>query len=264
MKFVIRVALLVIIFIAGARYAERQNIYFPIKEVANTPDQVGMDYREVYFNTSDSKAIHSWFIPAEAAEFTILLSHGNAGNIGHRLDKIKILHDIGLDVFIYDYRGYGKSKGFPSEKGFYRDIHGAYDYLVKEAGIPHEKIILYGESIGGAVSLELARSMPVAGLITENTFTSIKDMVKNVFPFIPHFIFSSRFDSADKIQHVHCSKLIMHSVDDEIVPFSQGEKLYSAAAQPKFFLRLRGGHNTAFLNSMKIYKEGISYFVRSL
>ena len=131
-------------------------------------------------------------------------------------------------------------------------------------GISHDNIVLYGESIGGAVAIDLAYRKPVRAVITENTFTSVKDMVKRAFPLIPYFIFSSRFDSLSKIKHIKGKKLIIHSVDDEIVPFSHGERLFEAAPWPKSFIELRGGHNTAFWDSLTKYKDGIRAFAASL
>jgi uncharacterized protein len=264
MKIAIRLILFIVVIIVAIRYMERKSLYFPMKHITNTPSSAGLDYRDEYFETSDGKKIHAWFIPRTDAELTVLFSHGNAGNIGHRLDKIKMLNDIGFNVFIYDYRGYGISKGSPSEKGIYEDAYAAYEYLVYKLNVPNNNIILYGESIGGAVSIEVALNRHVRGLITESTFTSVKDMVRAAFPLIPHFIFSSRFDSLSKISDIKCGKLIIHSIDDEIVPFSQGERLFAAAGEPKRFLRIRGGHNTAFWDSMKEYKEGIKSFAESL
>jgi uncharacterized protein len=263
MKHILRVIAYIIIFIAGIRYIENRSIYYPMKEITTTPSEFNLYYEDVYFNSQDNKRLHAWFIPSQGAEFTILFNHGNAGNISHRLDKISMLHAIGFNVFIYDYRGYGKSLGSPSETGLYKDIEGAYNYL-REMGVSHDKIVLYGESIGGAIAIELAYRRPVGGIITENTFTSVKDMVKKAFPLMPYFIFSSRFDSLSKIEHIKCKKLIIHSVDDEIVPFTQGERLFNAAIQPKEFLELRGGHNTAFWDSLTAYKEGITSFASSL
>jgi uncharacterized protein len=264
MKNIVRIVLFIVIFVVGIRYIERKSIFFPMRQITSHPSNIGLSYKEVYFNTSDNKKIHAWFIPAESPGLTVLFSHGNAGNIGHRLDKISMLHDMGINVFIYDYRGYGNSTGIPSEKGFYKDINAAYDYLVNKMGVPYNDIILYGESIGGSVSIELAYHKPVRAIITEATFTSVKDMAQMAFPFIPYFVFSSRFDSISKIGDIDCDKLIIHSADDEIVPFSQGRRLFDAAGRPKTFLKLRGGHNTAFWDSMKKYQEGIRLFVESL
>ena len=197
-------------------------------------------YEEIYFVTSDGKRLNGWFIPNKEATFTIIFCHGNAGNISHRIDKISILYNLGVNIFIFDYRGYGKSQGKPSESGFYKDAKSAYKYLVEERKISAEDIILYGESIGSCVAINLAGEVKVRALITEEAFTSIKDMAKIAYPFLPHFIFSSRFNSIPKLRDIDCQKLIIHSLDDEIVPFYLGEKLFNKASPPKKFLNIRG------------------------
>jgi len=235
-----------------------------MKDVISNPASVGLAYEEVYFDTPDNKRLNGWFIAHDKSKFTIIFCHGNAGNISHRLEKILIFYNLGLNVFIFDYRGYGKSIGAPSESGLYEDADAAYNYLIKEKRISPESVILYGESIGGAVAIDLARNKDVGALITEETFTSIKDMSGIAYPFLPYFIFSSRFDALSKIKNVGCPKLIIHSIDDEIVPFRLGEKLFDAAMPPKKFLKLRGSHNTAFLESEEQFKEGIKSFLSDL
>ena len=264
MKILLWLALLVILFSAGIRYIERHSIYFPMREIAFTPKAVGLFYEEIYFKTSDNKRLNGWFIPNEEARFTLLFSHGNAGNISHRIEKILLLHDLGLNIFIFDYRGYGKSQGSPSESGLYKDARAAHDYLISKRKIPENSIILYGESIGGAVAIDLAHKAKVRALVTEETFTSIRDMAKIAYPFLPYFIFSSRFNCISKIREVECSKLVIHSIDDEIVPFYLGERLFNAAKSPKKFLKIRGSHNTAFLDSKKQFTEGIKSFLDDL
>ncbi len=255
---------LMIFFLGMVRYIEKKSIYFPMKEVTATPDEAGLSYEDIYFNTSDGKRLNGWFIAGDEAGFTVILCHGNAGNISHRLEKLSMFHKMGLNVLIFDYRGYGKSEGVPSESGLYKDAMAAYIYLTKKRKVPEKKIVLYGESIGGAVVIDLARKVNVRALITEETFTSVKDMVGTAYPFLPHFVFSARFDSVTKISQVGCSKLIIHSVDDEIVPFSQGRKLFDTAHTPKKFLKIRGSHNTAFLDSAGPFTEGIRSFVADL
>jgi fermentation-respiration switch protein FrsA (DUF1100 family) len=167
-------------------------------------------------------------------------------------------------VFIFDYRGYGKSQGAPSESGLYLDAKAAYDYLAGERGVSKDAVILYGESIGGIVAIDLAQNKEIKALITEEAFTSVKDMSAMAYPFLPYFIFSSRFNALSKIKNVTCPKLVIHSVDDEIVPFPLGEKLFDAAPPPKKFLKLRGSHNTAFLESGQGFRDGIRYFLSGL
>jgi len=253
-----------VLFLALIRYIEKHSIFFPMKGIAATPEEVGIPYEDIYFNTSDNKRLNGWFIPAEGARHTVMFCHGNAGNISHRMEKIVMFREIGVNTFIFDYRGYGNSKGAPSEQGLCKDADAAYEYLTEVRGVPGEDIVLYGESIGGAVVIDLARKVNVGALITEEAFSSIKDMARIAYPFVPHFVFSSRFDSVSKIKNITCPKLIIHSIDDEIVPFHLGEKLFEAAAPPKKFLKIRGGHNTAFFDSEEKFKEGIRAFLQEL
>lgn len=264
MKIILWLIVFAFFFLLAIRYIERKSIFFPMKGITATPEALGLPYEDIYFKTSDNKRLNGWFVPCENGNFTVIFCHGNAGNIGHRLEKILILHNLGLNTFIFDYRGYGKSTGTPYEAGLYKDALGAYKYLTEKRKIPGDDIILYGESIGGAVVIDLASRKKVRALITEDTFSSIKEMSKVAYPFIPHFVFSSRFDCVSKIKDADCQKLIIHSVDDEIVPFYMGEKLYSIAKPPKKFLKIRGSHNTAFFDSEKEYTEGIKSFIDSL
>lgn len=264
MRVLLWVVFFIIIFVIGIRYIEKRSIYFPMKGIFTSPGTVGLSYEEIYFETSDSKRLNGWFIPNDKAKFTVIFCHGNAGNISHRIEKILLLHRLGLNIFIFDYRGYGKSQGSPCELGLYKDAIAAYGYLTKEREVSEDNIILYGESIGGVVAIELAHKTKARALITEETFTSIKDMTKIAYPFLPHFIFSSRFNGISKIREVKCPKLFIHSIDDEIVPFYLGEKLFNAAKSPKKFLRIRGSHNTAFLDSEEQFTEGIKSFLDDL
>jgi len=264
MKFVLQLIVLVIVILLSVRYIERRSIYFPMREITANPQSAGLPYEEVYFETSDKKRLNAWFIAHDKAKSTLIFCHGNAGNISHRLEKIAMFYNLGVNVFIFDYRGYGKSQGAPSESGLYADAKAAYDYLIRERRVAKEGIILYGESIGGIVAIDLAQNKDLGALITEEAFTSVKDMSAIAYPFFPYFIFSSRFDALSKIKNVRCPKLIIHSIDDEIVPFRLGEKLFAAAKSPKEFLQIRGGHNSAFLESEEQFKEGIKSFLSNL
>ena len=261
MKLVFWIAVSVVLFLVAIRYMERQSIYFPMRNISDTPSRAGLPYKDVYFSADDGTRLNGWFIPNKNAKYTLIFAHGNAGNISHRIEKILMFHDLGLNVFIFDYRGYGRSEGQPSEQGLYRDLGAAYDYVVSEEKVPGKDIILYGESIGGSIAIDLARRVAVRALITEGTFTSVKDMAGIVFPVIPYVMLSSRYDSVSKIKDIACRKLIIHSVDDEIVPFWLGEKLYNSAKEPRWFLKLRGSHNTAFLESNRDYIEGLRSFL---
>ena len=202
MKIALLIFVLIILIIAGIRYIEIHSIFYPMRDIAFTPPEVGLTYEDIYFTTSDNKKLNGWFIPAEDAKFTVILAHGNAGNISHRLEKLLIFNKLGVNVFIFDYRGYGKSQGVPNEIGIYNDMDAAYEYLTKTRNVPPDEIILYGESIGGAPAINLASKKPVKAIITEETFTSVKDMAKVVYPFMPSFLFSNRLNSVPKIKKV--------------------------------------------------------------
>jgi len=244
------------------RFLENRFIYFPSGDMAVLPPEVGLDYENVFFKTSDGQQLNGWFIPAGEGSDTILFSHGNAGNLSHRIDKLIFFHQLGLNVFIYDYRGYGKSQGWPSERGLYLDVQAAYDYL-RSRGIPAEKIIGFGESIGGAVTIDLATQRSLKAMILENTFSSMKDMVKLYYPIVPPQILASRFDSKMKIASVAVPKLIVQSVNDEIVPFKLGKELFDAAEPPKEFLEIHGSHNESFFESEDLIQSKLREFLNS-
>jgi fermentation-respiration switch protein FrsA (DUF1100 family) len=251
-------------FVLFLRFIERKNLYFPLREIEATPQNIGLDYEDINLTTKDGVRIAGWFIPSEKARATVLFFHGNGGNISHRLEKIKMLNDLNVNVFIFDYRGYGESSGSPSENGLYADAEAAYDLLVNKRKIVPLRIIAYGESLGGAVAVYLAGKREVGGIIMESTFTSVHDMARRLLPFFPTFLLKSRFDSLGKIKEIGVPKLILHSRDDEIVPLELGNILHREAAGPKEFVELRGGHNDAFLVSQEVFIAAIDSFVKSL
>ncbi len=243
------------------RLFEVHSIFFPSKEIVALPSQAGLDFEEVLFETADHKKLHGWFIPSGKESDTILFAHGNAGNISYRIDKLIFFHRLGYNVFIFDYRGYGKSEGRPGEQGLYRDAEAAYDSLVKERNIPAGKIVGYGESIGGAVIVDLALHRPMEALILENTFTSVKDMVKIHLSLVPAWVLASRFDTKQKIASIKIPKLIIQSKTDKIVPARLGEALFEAAAPPKEFLAIRGDHNSGFFESEDLIEKKLRDFL---
>jgi hypothetical protein len=246
------------------KYLEARSLFYPSKKIEYTPREIGLGFTDTYFKTEDGKTINAWFIPAKEAKYTILFFHGNGGNISHRLDKIKILNNLGLNIFIIDYRGYGKSEGKPSEKGVYLDAGAAYDYLVKIKGINPDSIIIYGESLGGAVAIELCTKVRAKALITEEAFSNISDMGKIMYPYIPSFFVSDKFNSLARIEKINLPKLFIHSRNDNLVPFELGEKLYKKAKEPKQLAAITGDHNHAFLESEKDYTGYIREFVKGL
>ena len=252
----------VIFFFFYFRWLERKQIYFPTREVELTPEAIGLCFEDVYFNASDGVMLNGWFIPAINSETTLIFCHGNGGNISHRLGSIAIFNRLGLSVFIFDYRGYGRSDGRPSEEGTYLDGRAAYDYVVGRKGVNCDKILLYGESLGGAIAYELAATAKVSAVITQGTFSSIVDMGKAIYPFLPvRLLVRTEYDTVSKVAKVKVPKLIIHSVDDEIVPFEQGRKLFSHACEPKEFYEMRGGHNDAIFAYESEFCKRLSDFL---
>lgn len=256
--FLVIITLLVAFF----RYFEKKTIYFPMKAIERTPKDAGAEYSDVYFKTNDGVTLNGWFVPRAGSSAYLLFCHGNAGNISHRIEIIDIFSKMGMNVFIFDYRGYGRSQGSPSEKGLYRDAAAAYDYLISK-GAAKEKIVIYGESLGGAAAIDLAAGLSAGALITEGAFTSAADVAGEVYPFLPlKFIVSARYDNITKIKNVKIPKLITHSRDDEIIPYRHGERLFGSASQPKEFFQLRGGHNDAVILMANEFGEAIKAFLK--
>lgn len=249
-----------------ARYYQSYGIYFPTSEIQTTPKEYGLEYLDIKFKTQDNIELHGWYIPASENKATILFCHGNAGNISHRIEIIKLFNNIGLNVFIFDYRGYGKSQGRPSEKGLYKDAKAAYKYLTKELNTNKDKIIIYGNSIGGNVAIDLASKVEAGALISNSAFTSAVDMGKRIYFFLPvkllQWLISIEYDAKRKIENINIPKLIIHSKDDEIIPYEQGKTLYKTAPEPKDFFKMRGGHNEAFWLQKDEYSNRIENFVK--
>lgn len=262
----VRSLFIVLILVVGivvvyARHLEFSSLYYPVKQIEATPKSVGLSYQDLTFETSDDQKINAWFIPGDAKAPVIYFLHGNGGNIGGRLAKISFFHKLGIKVFIIDYRGYGKSSGKPSEKGLYADALAGYHYLCGVLKIPADHIVLYGESLGGAVAIDLAVKKPVGGLIVEGSFTSIADMAKKFYPYLPSFLIFSRYDSYSKVALIKVPKLFICSPQDEIVPFALGKKLFGQAAAPKEIFQAQGGHNDCFFTQPEKIKNSIIKFL---
>ncbi|MEN8263981.1 MAG: alpha/beta hydrolase [Nitrospirota bacterium] len=258
---IIAALLLLFLFI---RFLEYKSTYYPFTSIEYTPRDIGLDYEDLTFTTKDGTRISGWFIPSESSRAVIIFCHGNGGNISYRLEKIMMLNRLNLDVLIFDYRGFGMSEGRPSENGFYLDTEAVYEYMVNDRKVSPRSIIGYGESLGGAVIIDLASKQKLGGIIVESSFTSVPDMAKKVAPFIPGFVYKSRFDALSKIKDIDLPKLIFHSVNDEVVPFEHGERLFNNAGEPKKFVKMQGDHNDAFLVSKDLFMTEIDLFIGRL
>jgi uncharacterized protein len=237
-------------------FTQSRLLYRPVRDIAFTPEDMGLDFEDVTFQTEDGVALNGWYVEAEESPFTILFCHGNGGNIMHRLDTISLFHAMGLSVFVFDYRGYGRSEGKPSEVGTYRDARAAFDWLTRTRGVPAEQIVLLGRSLGGSVAAQLAGQVDVGSLVIESTFTSYPDMGARMYPYMPVRVFARfRYNTKAHLAKVRCPVLVMHSAEDKLVPFEFGRRLFEAAPEPKQFVELRGGHNDGFLTSGDLYKD---------
>ena len=237
-------------------------VYFPRSEIDFTPDMAGLSYEDIYFKTADDIELNGWFIPAEGARKTLLFFHGNGGNISHRLDSLNILHGLGLSVFIIDYRGYGQSQGTTSEQGTYRDAEAAWQFLTETRGITDKDIIIFGRSMGAAIATWLASQHTPNMLILESSFTSVVDMAKHYYPYLPTQLLTRiKYASIDRIENIQCPVLISHSQTDEIVPFKFGRALFEKAQTPKVFMELKGGHNDGFIVTGHAYIQGLDNFI---
>lgn len=258
--------IVIIVFLGLLRvyflYFERKSIFYPARRIDFTPDIIGLKYEDLYFRTSDGVGLNGWWIPAKNPRATLLFCHGNAGNIGDRVEYIGLFNEMNLDVFIFDYRGFGRSARWPNESGTYLDALAAYNYVRSNKGVPEAKIILFGKSIGGNIAIDLATKANAALLISDSAFTSTVAMGRQIYPFLPvSLIVTQRYDALSKIEKIDLPKLIIHSKDDEIVPFHHGEALCQAAREPKEFFVMEGTHNEAIFTFRGKYREGIEDFL---
>lgn len=246
---------------------EDQIIFQPISQIVYTPADVSLNYEDVYFETTDGIRLNGWFIPHPKAKATLLWFHGNAGNIGFRVDNIKQLHDlVEVNIFIFDYRGYGRSEGSVSEEGTYLDGVAAIQFLRQRLGRMNEKTVYFGRSLGAAIAAEMARRHPPRGLILESPFESIRAMAQAIIPSLPiGSLLQTQYDVLEKIKSVKTPLLILHGDRDEVIPFAQGKNVFAAAPEPKAFYVIAGaGHNDTFVAGGQPYYHRLRNFIESV
>ncbi len=240
-------------------------LYRPVKDIAYTPAQLDIEFEEVFIETVDGVRLHGWYVPAGESEFTVLFCHGNGGNISHRLDSLSFFQQIGLSCLVFDYRGYGKSGGKPSEKGTYLDAQAAYEWLRETRKTPPDRIIIFGRSLGGSIAAHLADHAACCALVLESAFTSYTDMGRRFYPYMPVRWFARfRYSTARHVANVTCPVMVIHSRTDEIVPYEFGIDVFNAANEPRRFVEISGGHNDGFLVSGEIYRAAWAELIESL
>ncbi|MDD5477550.1 MAG: alpha/beta hydrolase [Candidatus Omnitrophica bacterium] len=241
---------------------EERGLYQPDKEVDISPQSIGLVYDDVYFETEDGETLNGWFVPAKDTKITILFCAGRGGNLSDRLQRIKFFNEMGLNIFTFDYRGFGNSSGKPGEQGLYRDVRAAYNYLVKRKDINKDKIVVYGKSLGGPVAADLCLHFKLSALILEAAFPSLKEYVGDIGGILPtEWLVSEKFDSLSRVKNIHIPKLFVQGMDDEIISFSEGRRIFNKAAPPKEFVPFDGHHDDNMFTVSDAYKEKIMKFL---
>ncbi len=259
----VAVAVAVFSFSRWGSVIERRFIYFPDRDLIADPADMGLAFEEVRLAARDGVQLHGWFVPGDS-EVTWLWFHGNAGNISHRLDNLRRLHDeLRVAVFLFDYRGYGRSRGTPSEEGTYLDAEAALAYLRSRDDVDVDRIVYFGRSLGAAVAVELATRHPPYAVILESPFPSIQDMARRTYPFLPVGRFlRTRYDSMAKVGRLAAPLLVLHGDRDDVVPLEAGRKLFDGAKEPKVFYAIRGaGHNDTYVVGGREYFRVLREFV---
>jgi fermentation-respiration switch protein FrsA (DUF1100 family) len=242
------------------RPALNQMLFYPERDSGVTPRIAGLEYRELEVETEDGERLHAWWIPASGERIACaLFAHGNGGNIAGRIPHAAALGAAGIDVLLFDYRGYGASSGSPSEEGTYLDARAALAALREQPEAAASPTLYIGESLGGAIALWLAIEEPPDGLVLQSTFTSVRDAAKKHFPFVPAQLMPDAYPSLSRIRRLRAPLLVMHGTRDEIVPFSHGEELFAAAPEPKRMHVFDGlGHNDLLLFAETEYAQAIA------
>lgn len=235
-------------------YALQDKFIFPAsRSVFRDPSHYGWEFEEVWLDIGAGERSHAWWIPVKDERGVCLFSHGNGGNIAGRLESVGALHKLGLSTLVYDYGGYGKSSGSPSEERVYADVRAAWNYLTVTRGIPPERIILFGRSLGGAPSAQLATEVKPAGLVLESTFTSLPAAAQEAMPWLPaRWLTRHKFNTLAKIPEVACPVLVVHAPEDRTVRFHHGQEIFAAAKEPKQWLEIHGDHNAGFIQSQDL------------
>ena len=269
--------LLLILLLAAAGYVllgayvyvfQSRLLYFPNipgRALTATPADIGLTFEEARITTADGIELYGWYVPAGTGAPVMLFCHGNAGNISHRLEWLPIFHNMGLAVLLFDYRGYGRSRGAPDEPGTYRDAQAAWDFLTRSKGVAPARIVIFGESLGGSIAAHLAKDVASAGaLVLTSTFTSAPDLASQFYWYLPvRLLARFQYPTAEYVSHVQAPTLVIHSRDDEIVPFSHGRKIFERAAGPKAFVEISGDHNAGFLMSGSTFTQGLRSFLQA-
>ena len=242
-------------------------IYYPGPKPGPPPASRMLDLREEWIETQDGERLHAWLASPRGTppKGGLLVCHGNAGNIANRLPLAEAFAGWGLSTLLFDYRGYGASSGKPGEEGTYKDAEAAFDRLAALLGDSAPRIFAYGESLGGAVAIELALRRKVSRVVVEDTFTSAAEMGSGLYPWLPvRALLRHRYDSAAKVGKLEVPLLVVHSPEDDLVPFELGRKLFEAAREPKVFLETGGRHNDGGFLDDERWRSSVRAFLEAV
>jgi len=266
LRATILLAVAMILFVS----CQSKLIYHPTDELVETPAAYGLAYEDVFLTTEDGLRLHAWYLPAKPVNqpprATILLLHGNAGNISHRMSILTMLHELGLATLILDYRGYGRSEGSPDEEGTYRDARAGWNYLTITKQARPERVLIMGRSLGGAIAAHLAAEHQPGALILDSAFTSAPDMAQEMIPLLPRFLCRFDYNTLASVESIAqrippTPVLIFHASDDDIVPYAHSQRLLNAASEPKQHLKTQGGHNRHHVQSRQDYLTTLDAFL---
>ncbi|ACK72584.1 phospholipase/carboxylesterase [Gloeothece citriformis PCC 7424] len=264
-------AITYLLICVALRLWQKRLIFHPSSTLDYTPADLGLIYEDVWISVltweGKREKMHGWWIPSKSSSKDVLLYlHGNGVNIGANLGPVEKFHQMGMDVLIIDYRGYGRSEGkFPSESEVYRDAQAAWDYLVLEREIAPENIFIFGHSLGGAVAIDLAVRKPnAAGVIVESSFTSMADVVdhQGIYRFLPaQLLLHQRFDTRSKLRLLRVPLLLIHGTEDRTIPPAMSQVLFDLADVPKqlCFIPLAGHNNVATVGG-ETYLQAVESF----
>jgi pimeloyl-ACP methyl ester carboxylesterase len=258
--------MIALVFFAAAALTEcsckNRYLFHPYKQIVATPASIGLAYEDVYFTADDGVRLNGWWVPALPSRGTVLFCHGNAGNISFLLDTIRIFNQLKLNVLVFDYRGFGRSGGRPSEEGTYRDVAAAWAYLVGPGKIAPGTIAVIGRSLGGPIAAWLCQIRTPGALVLESTFTRAVDVALFHYRMAPaELLFGNTYNTIGYLARVRCPVLVVHSPEDEIIPYKLGEKLFRAIRIHGEFLLIHGSHNSGFMDSLNTYISGLERFL---
>lgn len=263
-------------------FFHRRLIYYPFSEFVSSPAEEGLIYKDVYFAAADGPKIHGWIVEpslgpvggdsaggaavaARPARANLLFFHGNGGNISYSVEALRTFAAMGYRTLIIDYRGYGRSEGRACEKGLYRDAEAALRFFCDEYGLKADEVVYVGRSLGAGVALELALREKPAALVLESPLASVREMAGVIGYLFPlRLLVVDRFDNIGKVGKLDCPLLVIHSREDEVVPYKQGFRVFEAAPEPKEFIEIRGSHDDGYYESGSAYVEGFMRFVEEV